>query len=513
MSATTIEPSVEQRTIWPVAALTYLGFIALCALALPSSTASMVSTWALSSTYHHGFFVAPLALWMIWRDAALNGWPPFATSLMPITGAVASALLWLVGHAAGFALLEQIAFVSLLISGVAVIFGMAAFRRWLFPLLFLYFMVPFGEVLIPALQDITASMIVSLLTLTGIPSSLDDVMITTPAGVFHVAQACAGLRFLIAAGMVATLFSYLSFSTWRKRASFIVFALALAVLANGVRAFAMVYVATLTNMRLAIGADHLIAGWVFYLGVFVILIIIGRRFADTAAPAKSRAPGIAKTEKSHYRLLLTAPVFLTAIAISVYAHTVINRPVTLTPPTTLSLFNAPGWRITAPAANWRASLSAADRTAFATYATADNTIYFATGYFTHDRPGAEIINFNNQPFDRHYWRRIAGMTQTVYAFGRSKPVDIDLLDGPGGARLAALGVYWIDGKTYTQKWRMKVRQARAKLAGRNPRGGLIIIAAPYVDDPAGALSAIRAFTVDMEPLDAWLARIDMQTAQ
>jgi hypothetical protein len=59
-------------------------------------------------------------------------------------------------------------------------------------LLYLVFLIPFGAFATPALQSVTARLIDLLLDPTGIPHYVDDLIIETPAGVFFVAEACAG---------------------------------------------------------------------------------------------------------------------------------------------------------------------------------------------------------------------------------------------------------------------------------------------------------------------------------
>ena len=47
---------------------------------------------------------------------------------------------------------------------------------------------------------------------------------------------------------------------------------------------------------------------------------------------------------------------------------------------------------------------------------------------------------------------------------------------------------------------------RDKLEGRNPPGGIIMIASDYAGEPSTALARIRTFTGDVESLADWLAR-------
>lgn len=470
-----------------------------CAVLLHPTAWSMVKTWASSSSFHHGFAVAPAAVWMI---VAMSPRP--ASSSSPIPGAAllfVGICIWLAGRAANVALVEQLAFVTLLIGAVGVAFGAQALRAWGYPLAFLYFLVPFGASLTPVLQLATAQTVVGLLAAVGTPVGLEGVLIKTPAGAFEIAEACAGLRFLTAAVMVAAIFAYASFHSWRKRVLFLAFAVVLALAANGVRAFLMVLIATLTEKRWAIGPDHWLAGWAFYAIVFAVLIVVGQRFADRRTPIEVAAGGPGRRGLA----AVIPAVGLIALA-SLYADFVIDRTPAHAAPASVSLLNAPGWRILPPPQNWRAHLPLADRTAAATYETADQTVYISLGFFTHGRQGAEIVTYANRAWDGEEWRKIAGENAVVYLFGRSEKAAFDLLAGPEHRRLAAVTAYWLDGEIYLKPWRVKLAQMKTKLMGRNPPGGIIVIAASYRRDPAEAIAAIRSYTTAVEPLEDWLAR-------
>ena len=57
---------------------------------------------------------------------------------------------------------------------------------------------PFGAFLTPKLQDITTVFMRHGLDLLRIPAYIDGYTIEIPEGTFYIAEACAGLRFLIA---------------------------------------------------------------------------------------------------------------------------------------------------------------------------------------------------------------------------------------------------------------------------------------------------------------------------
>ena len=106
---------------------------------------------------------------------------------------------------------EEVALVGMLVALFIFVFGREVSKRLVFPLAFLFFMVPVGDALITPLQDFTARFAVELLRLSDIPVFHDGVMIQIPNGLYEVAEACAGIRFLIANLVISALFAHLAY--------------------------------------------------------------------------------------------------------------------------------------------------------------------------------------------------------------------------------------------------------------------------------------------------------------
>ncbi len=278
MTVASVNNVAVSQPRWAALIAAYGAFVLACITLLQSTVAEMVTLWATSSSWRHGFFVAPMALWMIYahrHEAPLPKANFIACGLV-----LAAALLWLAGQVAGIALIEHFAFVSLLIAGVAVIFGLAVTRQYAFPLAFLYFMVPFGEVLVPGLQTITTISVSALLKLGGVGLINNGTVIITQAGGFNIAAACAGLNFLLVALMASAYFAHAWFSRWEKALMFAAIAVAAAIATNILRISAIIFLAGVTPPEWRIAADHYLIGLALYAVMIVILLAIGRRLAD-----------------------------------------------------------------------------------------------------------------------------------------------------------------------------------------------------------------------------------------
>src|SRR5262249_29732051 len=152
------------------------------------------------------------------------------------------------------------------------ILGWRAYRALLAPLLYLYFLVPTGYFLVPTLQDVTSWFAVGGIKLVGIPVFSDGTFIEVPSGSFVVAEACAGLRFLIASVAFGVLFAVLMYRSYWRRAAFIALSIVAPIIANGIRAFGIIYASEMIGNPQAVEADHIIYGWGFFTLVTLLLI-------------------------------------------------------------------------------------------------------------------------------------------------------------------------------------------------------------------------------------------------
>lgn len=260
-----------------------LGQFALLAAAVAvlfaDAAASMASIWINSSAYHHGILVAPISFWLIVRSPEGLRTAPSADWLGAriLAGA---CVLWLLSRASEISLIGHVALVVAFIGAVVAVYGRANASAWAFPLAFLFFMVPVGEEFIPLLQQWSSGAVTWMLKLSGVETLRDGFMLTTSAGRFEIARSCAGLRFILASAMISTLVAYLAFAGWRRRLCLIAAALAIALIANWLRAYFIILLATVTERRLGTGPEHVAIGWAFYVALIAFLVWHARRHAD-----------------------------------------------------------------------------------------------------------------------------------------------------------------------------------------------------------------------------------------
>ncbi len=400
------------------------GLLALAAIAILHQTfGSMLSIWLRSDTFAHGILILPVSLWLLWRQREVLREIPTQTSPVALLAVVLVGLLWVVGRLTDTLVVEQLALVAVLPTLVWLLLGWRWLRAGAFPLAFLVFAVPFGEALIPPLMDFTAVFTVRALELSGIPVYRDGLYFSIPSGDFEVAKACSGIRYLIASLALGSLYAYVTYKALWRRVLFIALSVVVPVLANGLRAYGIVMLAHLSEMRLAVGVDHLVYGWLFFGIVIFLLFWVGSFFREDDEPAVSAGStgavsGAIPAAKPAAQLAVGAA----ALALLVAAVAMGNRE-----------YSGPDaqWRTPAlaqagqgwigPAARgdgWVPGYHSADALLQGRYTQGDTWVDVVTAVYS-PRPSAELINSQNRMFDDNIWRRVEQRPVSIEMDGRS----------------------------------------------------------------------------------------------
>lgn len=266
--------------VWraPLIALT-AAWIALIAVTAPS-WGEVLHQWWNIDTYNHLLLVPFIIGWLVALKAgelAKISPRPYLPALALAAGGLA---LWWAGRMLGINLIAHAGAVGALQGAVIAVLGVRASLLLALPLGFASFLVPFGDEIIPPLQFITADIAVALTHASGVPASIDGIHIDTPAGLFIVAEACSGVKFLIAMVTLGVLVAFTRFASWSRRALFLAACVIVPILANGVRAWATIYIAQYIGAEAATGFDHIIYGWVFFAIVVGVLLAGAWRFFE-----------------------------------------------------------------------------------------------------------------------------------------------------------------------------------------------------------------------------------------
>lgn len=277
------------------AASLLIGILVLGAL-FHTEVTTAIYTWIDSTAYNHCFLVIPIVAFLIWdRRGTLRGLAAQPAPLVALA-ALPLALGWLFAERLGIMEGRQLIALTFLEVLFLAVFGWRLWRALSGPLLYLYFLVPFGEFLTPKLQDITTVFVRHGLDFLQIPAYIDGYVIEIPEGTFFVAEACAGLRFLIASIAFGGLYALMMYRSPIRRTAFILISIVVPIIANGFRALGIVVLGHVLGSAQAAAADHVLYGWIFFSLVILLLLACGLPFRedskpDVVAPGAPAQPG------------------------------------------------------------------------------------------------------------------------------------------------------------------------------------------------------------------------------
>ena len=408
---------------------------------------------------------------------------------------------------------QQYAVVAMLVGVLWTVLGRHIARAALFPLLFLLLAVPVGEFLIPPLMNFTADFTVGALKLTGIPVFREGNFFTVPSGSWSVVEACSGLRYLIASLTLGCLYAYLTYRSAARRVLFVTAAAIVPIIANGLRAYMIVMIGHLSNMKLATGIDHYLYGWVFF-GVVVLLMFWAGSFwredeQPDAVEKSASTPDSHTHQPSKGRLVLAACSVAAMLAIwPAYADFLENRAGDANEVALLAPQPAAGWSGSdAPVTDFAPHFLNAKAEVAQTFAKDDHWVNVYLKYYRNQREGAKLITSQNQLVStlNRQWGNIAESTVHVeLGSGAIRVQEAKLRSS--GQHLLVWYWYWIEHGHVANPYLGKLLEAKARLIGKGDDAAVVILAAPYDAVPDEARALLQDFlTAHLERIDATLA--------
>jgi len=491
----------------PVVPLTRASMI-LIALALLAPFAlyfgtvrSIVSIWNSSETFAHGYVILPISLWLLWRkreNFSLYPPRPYAPALAALA---VLGLGWLAAQLGEVQFVSQYAFVAMLPVIALALLGPRLAGSLAFPLLFLLFAVPFGDVFVAPLIQFTADFTVWAVRATGIPVLRSGTRFELPTGNWSVVEACSGVRYLISSITLGCLYAYLTYRSTLRRALFIGLSMVVPIIANGLRAYMIVMIGHLSGMELATGVDHLVYGWLFFGLVMFIMFWIGSYWREDAAepPAAMAAGGAAPLASSSFpagapqgRFAgMTAAVLVLAALWP--ASALIGERVNHNP-APVALGEIP---VTLPQApefvDWKPDYMTPGARFHRVYQSATVPVALTVLYYRNqDRDSALISSVNRLAAYDDTWHEIDSATRTESIAGHPVAVRETTLRS-GQRKLLVWSWKWIGGQYTNSDIAGKLLQARAKALLQGDDGAALMLYAPLDESPDAARQALKGF--------------------
>jgi len=315
-----------------------------------------LNSWG-SGDWSHAYFIPFISVYLLWQrrdEIARTPIRPFWPGLLPILVSVPTYALFQVSAlsnhmAQGWATILCIFGVVLLVCGPRMM------KLTFLPIAFLIFGITISEkvmiIVTFQLQLIASGGAWALLNLVGINTDLfgNVLKVTDSAGAVHdlnVAEACSGMRMVIAFAALGVAVALAGVQLWWQRTALVLLAVPVAILMNILRV-AVLGIATLYDPNLAAGQSHMLIGtllllpaFALYMGIVWLLntaVTTDRKPAasSTTAPSLSAQAGKAalaigqqaqRTANSVWASL-RQPAFIAAMTVLVAAAVTLNGAV------------------------------------------------------------------------------------------------------------------------------------------------------------------------------------------
>ena len=253
-----------------------LVLLACWAIAFLPIIPEMVTAWLNNNNNSHGLLVPLISLFLIYkRKDELRNIPRASLKIGGLILAV-SLTIYIVAFLGAVAVVSRLMMVTSLIGLILYVFGDKVFRQIRFPVLLLFFMVPVPESIYSLaafpLQLFATKVSTALVQAMGIPAYREGNIVYFLHAQLEVAEACSGLRSMMAFLTLSVLLAHALTNRGRIRAAILVLStVPLAIGVNIIRVTGTGILAHIYGDKVAQGFLHEFSGlFVFILG-FILL--------------------------------------------------------------------------------------------------------------------------------------------------------------------------------------------------------------------------------------------------
>jgi len=259
----------------------------------------------------------------------------------------------------------------------------------------------------------------------------------------------------------------------------------------------------LSGNRLAVGADHLLYGWIFFGIVMALLFFIGARWREDLRPGPARE---AVAARQGFPLARSAPTRAVVITLGVIALVplialaVPNHAAT--PARPVHAIAGKGEWNPAPGklSQWRPDVDGSTSVLHQALDRDGVPVGLYIAYFGDPYSVSKPITSTNQIVrsTNTQWAQIgAGTTDAVLA-GEATEVRTAVVAGASG-RLAVWQWFWVDGKITGSEVMAKIYQALSLLRGHNAPVAWVVVYTPIGrDEQDPRLPILSAFVAEMD---------------
>jgi len=238
----------------------------------------LILNWYSSDEYSHGFFIVPLACFILWKKREILAEIPARPSLWGLTLVLFSLLIYLFAHFAEISTLTSFSMVLLFAGIIIYFYGFKMLKELSFPLFLLLFMIPipaqiYSALTIP-LQLFVTKVSVWLSAHVGIPIYREGNVIHLPDRTMQVVQACSGLRSIISLLTLSAILGYFTLKSNFLRSILFLSGIPAAIFVNIIRILLLIFAFHYLNYDLTTGTIHTVFGIIIFMLALVFIAII-----------------------------------------------------------------------------------------------------------------------------------------------------------------------------------------------------------------------------------------------
>jgi exosortase len=293
----------------------------IVAVALWPTSAALHQRWTEwdEATYTHGWLIAALVLYLLWRNRHVIRTSAPPVSPLALAALFGVGLIWVLGVRSGVVFIEGLLLPVIMWLAVWAATGAASARRNLFAIAFLYLAMPLWGAVNGIFLWMTVMVVRALLRITNIPAYFDGNLVEVPAGVFEIAGGCSGLHFVIVALALGALMGELRGDDWRGRLKLLVLAGVLGVVSNWIRVFTIIVAGHYSDMQhYLVTKSHYGYGWVLFAIAMAGFFLLERRMATPPTRTDvDPAPGV--TAASAPPMQQALPLLAVAVTLGLVA--------------------------------------------------------------------------------------------------------------------------------------------------------------------------------------------------
>lgn len=238
----------------------------------------LVYDWIHIPDYSHGFLIPAISLYIAYEKLNKNDVIPFQRHSIGLIVLVAGITMLILGRLAHEFFLMRFSLIFVLVGVIDYLLGRGYTKTLFFPITYLFFMIPLPSILLQKvtfpLQLFVTELSAQSLKAIGIPLLKEGNIIYLSSTVLEVADACSGIRSLIALLAIGVIVAFYVHKNSVARSVLVFFCIPIAILANAIRVIMSGVLANLYGSQVVEGFLHSFAGMVTFLIAMVFLVVV-----------------------------------------------------------------------------------------------------------------------------------------------------------------------------------------------------------------------------------------------